>query len=63
MMPGDRSGGELAREIRRRHPNLPIMLTTGYAEAASSMDMGEFGLVPKPYNAEALAAVLRVDVK
>jgi CheY-like chemotaxis protein len=63
MMPGDMSGLELAREIRRRHPNLPIVLTTGYAEAASSMDTGEFGLVLKPYSAEALAAALRVDVK
>ena len=63
MMPGDMSGLELAREIRRRQPNLPVVLTTGYAEAASSMDIGEFGLLLKPYSAEALAAALRVDVE
>ena len=50
-------------EIRRRQPDLPIVVTTGYAEAASSMDIGEFGLVLKPYSAEALAAALRVDGK
>ena len=63
MMPGDMSGLELAREIRRRQPNLPIVLTTGYAEAASSMDSGEFELVLKPYRADVLAAALGVDVK
>ena len=33
MMPGGISGLELAREIRRRQPGLPIVLTTGYSEA------------------------------
>ena len=32
MMPGGVSGLELAREIRRRHPALTILLTTGYVE-------------------------------
>jgi CheY-like chemotaxis protein len=61
MMPGEMSGLELGREIRRRRPNLRIVLTTGNAEAAASMDAGEFGLLLKPYSAEALADVLGVD--
>ena len=34
MMPGGVSGLQLAREIRRRHPSMPVILTTGYVEAA-----------------------------
>ena len=40
MMPGGVSGLELAREIRRGYPNLPVILTTGYAEAAAGMKDG-----------------------
>ena len=53
---------ELAREISRRHPTLPIILTTGYVEAASRMKDGEFHLLLKPYSLEALAAALGVEV-
>src|SRR6202021_983607 len=35
MMPGRMNGVELAQEIRRRRPNLPVLLTSGYAEAAN----------------------------
>ena len=34
MMPGGMSGVDLAREIQRRRPDMPIMLATGYIEAA-----------------------------
>jgi CheY-like chemotaxis protein len=58
MMPGGFSGLQLAREIRRRYPSLPILLTTGYAEAAAGMAEGEFALLLKPYTLEALAEAL-----
>ena len=58
MMPGGVSGLDLAREIRRRHPHLPIVLTTGYVEAAGAMKEGEFVLLSKPYSLEALADAL-----
>ncbi len=61
MMPGGMSGLDLAREIRRRQPNLRVVLTTGYAEAASSMNVDEFELLLKPYSAEALVDALGVD--
>jgi CheY-like chemotaxis protein len=60
MMPGGISGLQLAREIRLRYPDLPIVLTTGYVEAASDMKDGEFQLLPKPYSAETLADALAV---
>ena len=60
MMPGGVSGLQLAREVRRRHPVIPIILTTGYVEAAAGMNDGEFGLLLKPFSLEALAEALGV---
>jgi len=61
MMPGGVSGLELAREISRRHPDMPVILTTGYVEAAARMKDGEFHLLLKPYSLEALADALGVE--
>jgi signal transduction histidine kinase len=58
MMPGGISGVELAREIRKRRPSLPVVLTTGYVEVArSAMAEGQEVLV-KPYPLEVLARTL-----
>ena len=62
MMPGGVSGVQLAREIRRRYPNLPIILTPGFVEAAAGIGDGEFALLPKPFTLETLAHALRVEV-
>ena len=63
MMPGGVSGLQLAREIRKRHPKLPILLTTGYVEAVAAMDDGEFDVLAKPFSLEALADALGVEVR
>lgn len=60
MMPGGMSGLELAREIRRRQPKLPIVLTTGYSEATAGMESEEFELLLKPYSLEGLYKALSV---
>jgi PAS domain S-box-containing protein len=60
MMPGGVSGLQLGREIRRRHPALPILLTTGYVESVSGMNDGEFNVLIKPYTVESLAAALGI---
>ncbi|WP_372012511.1 ATP-binding protein [Pseudoxanthomonas sp. 10H] len=63
MMPGGTSGIELARELRQRHPALPVLLTSGYAGAtgAEAEAMG-IEILRKPYGVadlrEALARVL-----
>jgi CheY-like chemotaxis protein len=62
MMPGGVSGLELAREIKRRLPNLPIVLTTGYAEAAAGMKDKEFRVLLKPYTVAALADALGAEL-
>ena len=62
MMPGGVSGLQLAREIRRRHPHLPIALTTGYVESAAGMEDDEFSLLLKPYTLDELAAALNIGL-
>jgi CheY-like chemotaxis protein len=59
VMPGDMSGLDLAREIARRRPDLPIVLTTGYSAAAASATAEGVRLLVKPYRIEALAAELQ----
>jgi signal transduction histidine kinase/CheY-like chemotaxis protein len=60
MMPGGISGLELGREIRRRQPDLRIVLTTGVSDATAGMDPGEFVLLLKPYRLDALSRALGV---
>ena len=61
MMPGGVSGLQLARQIRQRHPDLPVILATGYIEAVAGMQDGEFHLLIKPFTLEALADALGVE--
>jgi signal transduction histidine kinase len=63
MMPGGVSGLELAREIRRRQPDLPVVLVTGFAEAAAGIDDGQFGLLLKPYTMDSLVAALNGQIR
>jgi CheY-like chemotaxis protein len=63
MMPGGMSGLELAREIRRRHAGVAIVLTTGYADAAAGMRPNEFRVLLKPYSMAALADALQIEVR
>jgi signal transduction histidine kinase len=56
VMPGGISGVELARRVRARFPELPILLTSGYSEQVAD-DHG-FPLLQKPYEMTSLAAAL-----
>jgi len=58
MMPGGMSGAELAREIRARWPELPVVLTTGYIEAARSAVGEGLEVLVKPYSLETLVTAL-----
>jgi CheY-like chemotaxis protein len=58
VMPG-MSGIELGHEIRRRHPGLPVVLTSGYSHVLAEEGRHGFELLHKPYAAEDLSKVLR----
>jgi CheY-like chemotaxis protein len=58
MMPGGMNGLQLAREIRRRHPGLHVVLTTGYSQAIRDIDGEDFVVLPKPYTEEGLCNAL-----
>ena len=58
MMPGI-SGIELAQEIARLYPNLPVVLTSGYSEVLAQNGTHGFELVHKPYSIDSLSRALR----
>jgi CheY-like chemotaxis protein len=58
IMPGKMNGLELAHEIARREPHLPVILMTGYSDAAGSAAAEGFALLVKPYTMEALGETL-----
>ncbi len=59
VMPGKRSGIELAHEIRQRWPDLPVLLTSGYTGAAHlPVDPLPARILPKPYRIETLAEAI-----
>jgi PAS domain S-box-containing protein len=60
VMAGVMDGLALAREVRRRNPDLPIVLVTGYSDSAAAAQR-EFTVLRKPYRlAELSRAVARV---
>ncbi|WP_114948569.1 hybrid sensor histidine kinase/response regulator [Microvirga calopogonii] len=58
VMPG-MSGVELGREVRRRHPALPVVLTSGYSHVLAEEGRHGFELLHKPYAVEDVSRVLR----
>jgi CheY-like chemotaxis protein len=58
VMPGEMDGLGLAQEVRRRLPATPVLLTTGFSEAASAATGEAFRLLPKPYSIESLSEAL-----
>jgi len=60
LMPGAMNGMDLAREVRRRRPHMPILLTTGYSGAAFKEAASEhINVLRKPYEIHALDSALR----
>ncbi len=58
MMPG-MNGVELAGEIRRRRPNIPVVLTSGYSDVLAAEGTHGFDLLRKPYSVADLSRILR----
>jgi signal transduction histidine kinase/ActR/RegA family two-component response regulator len=49
VMAGPMNGLDLARAVRKKHPDLLVVLATGYSEAAGQA-AAEFTVLRKPYN-------------
>ena len=63
VLPGGQDGAQLAREVSRLHPHLPVLLMSGYPREALAHreGMGEVELLSKPYSKVALGrAVARL---
>jgi CheY-like chemotaxis protein len=58
VMPGPMDGLALAREIRARHPQIPVLLTSGYHDVAPAPEI-EFRILRKPFEIALLQASVR----
>lgn len=59
MMPGGMNGVELAREIKKRRSDIPVLLTSGYAEASvHEAQTAGIQILAKPFHIDELAAAL-----
>ncbi|WP_425416890.1 PAS domain S-box protein [Oricola indica] len=59
VMPGQIDGRAMASEIKAHHPNLPVVLATGYADIESIGATSGFGPLSKPYTRQQLAEAIR----
>jgi PAS domain S-box-containing protein len=57
VMPGLMDGLGLAQSIKQRHPGLPILLATGYSDAAQSARL-DYPILRKPYQIHELSRAL-----
>jgi CheY-like chemotaxis protein len=58
VMPGGMDGIVLAQTIRQKHPHLPILLTTGYSQAAHMGGRADFPILQKPFQIHELSRAL-----
>jgi CheY-like chemotaxis protein len=63
VLPGEMNGLDLARNVVRRWPELPIVLTTGYSASAAAAAAEGLRLLVKPYRIEVLAAELQAALE
>jgi two-component system NtrC family sensor kinase len=59
LMPGSVAGLELARIVRGNHPQIPILLTTGYSGRAQEAVQEGFCVLQKPYDLQTLSDSIR----
>jgi two-component system, NtrC family, sensor kinase len=57
VMPDGMNGLQLAREIRNRHPTLPVVLVSGYSDSLAEAEK-EFPVLAKPLSQAALAEAI-----
>ncbi len=59
LMPGGTNGLELAATIRKKFPDIAVLLTTGYSSSAQDAMRQGFEVLQKPYDLAALERALR----
>jgi DNA-binding NtrC family response regulator len=57
VMPGKMDGLALARHLKAHRPGLPILLATGYSDAAANV-LGDFPILRKPYEIHQLSEAI-----
>jgi PAS domain S-box-containing protein len=57
VMPGNMDGLKLAHHLKEIRPQLPILLATGYSDAAANV-RGEFPILRKPYEIHQLSQAI-----
>lgn len=55
-------GVTLGQEVRRRLPNLPFVLTSGYSQVLAEGGVQGFQLLQKPYSLESLSGILQAAI-
>jgi CheY-like chemotaxis protein/anti-sigma regulatory factor (Ser/Thr protein kinase) len=63
VMPGSMDGLALARRLREKNDRLPVLLMTGYSEAAADAAAEGFVVLRKPFTFETLAARLTAAIE
>ena len=58
VLPRGMSGITLAHEVRTLYPKLPVLLTTGYAEALADAEVEGLTILRKPYHRQDLLGVI-----
>jgi CheY-like chemotaxis protein len=58
VMPGTIDGVGLAGEVRTRYPHLPVILTTGYSDAAQAAPP-DLKILRKPFDSDALRGFIQ----
>lgn len=61
VMPGEMDGLGLARYLRDHQPDMPVILATGYSEAARKSGL-EFPILRKPYELHELSRALEAAI-
>jgi CheY-like chemotaxis protein len=57
-MPG-MNGLEVAREAHAKHPALPVLFITGYADFTAFKEVGDDQIISKPFRDEDLLAKVK----
>ena len=62
LMPGSIGGIELARILQEHHPDIPVLLTTGYSQSAQEAVREGCCILQKPYDLRDLSKAI-ADVR